>query len=216
MTLSLASVASALILFVSFVWSALALQVDPVLPRFAAFAVVAAFVVFVVVAQVARIRGRARRGPTDVVERGLAHWVALFLWVPYVVVGFRIGPEVALPSAIVSVGVLIAAAGVAFAVWAVATLGRHYDLELEIHRDHELVQDGPYRIVRHPIYTGLSLHFVGACLATGNVLLIAGTLLVTFPAFYLRARTEERLMRDRFGARYDAYAREVGMLVPLL
>src|SRR5439155_1550143 len=66
------------------------------------------------------------------------------------------------------------------------------DLELEIHSDHELVRTGPYRFVRHPVYTGLGLHFAGACLATGNLLLIAGTLLVTYPALYLRAVTEER------------------------
>jgi len=70
--------------------------------------------------------------------------------------------------------------------------------------------------VRHPIYTGLGLHFVGACLATGNIVLCAGTFLVTFPALYLRARTEERLLRERFPEKYEAYAREVGMLVPLL
>jgi protein-S-isoprenylcysteine O-methyltransferase Ste14 len=46
--------------------------------------------------------------------------------------------------------------------------------------------------------------------------LIAGTLLVTYPALYLRARTEERLLRQRFGAAYDEYARRVRMLVPLL
>ena len=80
----------------------------------------------------------------------------------------------------------------------------------------EFVGAGPYRLVRHPVYTGLALHFAGACLATGNLLLVAGTLLVTYPALYARASAEERLLRAHFGAAYDAYAREVGMLVPLL
>jgi protein-S-isoprenylcysteine O-methyltransferase Ste14 len=95
------------------------------------------------------------------------------------------------------------------------TLGRHYDLVLEVHQDHELVRRGPYALVRHPVYTGLGLHFAGACLATGNLLLIAGTLLVSYPAFYARARAEERLLRGRFGAEYEKYAQEVPMLVPL-
>ncbi len=97
----------------------------------------------------------------------------------------------------------------------IVTLGRHYDLVLEVHQDHELVRRGPYALVRHPVYTGLALHFAGACLATGNLLLVAGTLLVSYPAFYLRASAEERLLRDRFGAEYEKYAREVPMLVPL-
>ena len=63
-----------------------------------------------------------------------------------------------------------------------------------------------------PIYTGLALHFIGACLATGNLLLIAGTLGASFPAFYLRAAAEERLLRGRLGLAYDAYARRVPML----
>ena len=113
-------------------------------------------------------------------------------------------------------GLLLIGAGVAFALWAIAALGRHYDLVPEVHQDHELVRAGPFRFVRHPVYTGLAIHFAGACLATGNLLLIAGTLLVTYPAFYVRARAEERLLRDRFGAAYDDYARRVGMLVPLL
>jgi protein-S-isoprenylcysteine O-methyltransferase Ste14 len=177
---------------------------------------VASIVTFMVVAQVSRIRGVARRGETLARSRGLAHYVAYFFFVPYVVVAARLGPELDLPEPLRWAGLALVVVGIAFALWAIATLGRHYDLELEIHRDHELVRAGPYRFVRHPVYTGLALHFVGACLATGNLLLIAGTLFVAFPAFYVRARTEERLLRERFGAAYDDYAREVGMLVPLL
>lgn len=177
---------------------------------------VASIVTFMVVAQVSRIRGVARRGETLARSRGLAHYVAYFFFVPYLFIAARPGPELDLPEPIRWVGLALVVFGVGVALWAIATLGRHYDLELEIHRDHELVRTGPYRFVRHPIYAGLGLHFAGACLATGNLALIAGTLLVTVPSLYLRARTEERLLRERFGTAYDAYADEVGMLVPLL
>jgi protein-S-isoprenylcysteine O-methyltransferase Ste14 len=177
---------------------------------------VVSIVSFMVVAQVSRIRGVARRGETLARSRGLAHYVAYFFFVPYVVIAARPGPELPVPEPLRWVGLALVVLGVSIALWAIATLGRHYDLELEIHRDHELVRTGPYRFVRHPIYTGLGLHFAGACLATGNLVLIAGTLCVTFPALYLRAKTEEHLLRERFGAAYDAYARAVGMLVPLL
>ena len=180
------------------------------------FVSVASIVTFMVVAQLSRIRGVARRGATVARSRGVAHYVAYFFVVPYIVIAARPGPELALPEPLRWVGLGLVVLGTGFAVWSIATLGRHYDLELEIHRDHELVRTGPYRLVRHPIYTGLGLHFAGACLATGNFLLIAGTLLVTYPALFLRAKTEERLLRERFGAAYDSYAREVGMLVPLL
>jgi protein-S-isoprenylcysteine O-methyltransferase Ste14 len=177
---------------------------------------VASIVAFMVVAQLSRSRGVARRGETLARSRGLAHYVAYFFFVPYFVIAARPGPELDVPEPLRWIGLALVVLGVGFALWAIATLGRHYDLELEIHRDHELVRTGPYRFVRHPIYTGLGLHFVGACLATGNVVLCGGTLLLTFPALYLRAKTEERLLRERFGDKYDAYTREVGMLVPLL
>jgi protein-S-isoprenylcysteine O-methyltransferase Ste14 len=135
--------------------------------------------------------------------------------VPYLVIALRPGPEAQVPEALAWVGIALSALGVAFSLWAIVTLGRHYDLVLEVHLDHELVRRGPYALVRHPVYTGLALHFAGVCLATGNLMLIAGTLLVSFPAFYLRARAEEALLRDRFGAEYEKYAREVRMLVPL-
>jgi protein-S-isoprenylcysteine O-methyltransferase Ste14 len=176
----------------------------------------ASIVTFMVVAQLSRARGLARRGETLARSGGPAHYVAYFFFVPYVAIAVRLGPELDIPEPLRWAGLALIVAGIAFSLWAIATLGRHYDLELEIHRDHELVRTGPYRVVRHPVYTGLVLHFAGACLATGNLLLIGGTVLVTYPALYLRAKTEERLLRERFGAEYDAYARRVGMLVPLL
>jgi protein-S-isoprenylcysteine O-methyltransferase Ste14 len=177
---------------------------------------VASIVTFMAVAQLTRRRGLMRRGESNARARGVAHDKADLVFVPYLFIAARPRPELDVPEPVRWAGLALVVFGVGVALWAIATLGRHYDLELEIHRDHELVRAGPYRFVRHPIYTGLGLHFVGACLATGNLALIAGTLLVTFPSLYLRARTEERLLRDRFGPAYDAYADEVGMLVPLL
>jgi protein-S-isoprenylcysteine O-methyltransferase Ste14 len=171
--------------------------------------------VFIVFAQLARRRALSRRGATLRTAGGLAAPAPYFFWVPYVVTWLRPGPEVGVPDALRWLGLVLCVLGVAFSLWSIVTLGRHYDLVPEVHQDHELVRGGPYALVRHPVYTGLALHFAGACLATGNLLLIAGTLLVTFPAFYLRARAEERLLRDRFGAEYEKYAREVPMLVPL-
>jgi protein-S-isoprenylcysteine O-methyltransferase Ste14 len=160
-------------------------------------------------------RALTRRGATLRTAGGFVALVPYFFPVPYAVIGLRPGPEVEVPELLRWLGVALTILGIAFALWAMVTLGRHYDLVLEVHQDHELVRRGPYSVVRHPLYTGLGLHFAGACLATGNLLLIAGTLLVSYPAFYLRARAEERLLRDQFGAEYEKYAREVPMLVPL-
>jgi protein-S-isoprenylcysteine O-methyltransferase Ste14 len=166
-------------------------------------------------AQIAQRRAVSRRGATVRTAGGLAALTPYFLWVPYVVIALRPGPELTVPELLAWLGLALSVVGVAFSLWAIAALGRHYDLVLEVHEDHELIRGGPYGLVRHPVYTGLALHFAALCLATGNLLLILGTLLVSYPSFYLRARAEEILLRERFGTEYEKYAREVPMLVPL-
>jgi protein-S-isoprenylcysteine O-methyltransferase Ste14 len=166
----------------------------------------------------AAIRRRAiDRGRTSVARAGgLARWLPYGIFVPYLVMGVRQGPEVDVPTAHRWVGLALVVAGPAFSYWSAVTLGRHFDLDVEVHGGHEIVVSGPYRIVRHPVYLGLAVHFIGACLATGNGLLIAGTVAITFPALYLRARTEEHLLRESLGPAYEAYARRVPMLIPLM
>jgi len=172
------------------------------------------FVVYITYAFWLRARSRARRGPSLVERGGLAKWLPLFVWVPYAVIWLRAGPELPIPEPLVWLGLVLTVAGIAFAIWAAATLGRHFDVEVQVHRGHEVVRSGPYGIVRHPIYSGLALHYVGACLATGNLVLLAGTLAVTVPGLWLRARAEEELLRSELGEPYDRYARDVPMLVP--
>jgi len=180
----------------------------------ATLAVVGSGIAFIAFAQVASSRAVTRRGATVRVAVGISQWLPYFFWVPYVIVAFRVGPALELPDLVRLVGVLLTIGGVALSLWSIATLGRHYDLVLEIHADHQLVRRGPFAWVRHPVYTGLALHFIGACLATGNILLTVGTLLVSFPTFIIRARAEEQLLREQFGDEYDRYAAEVPMLVP--
>lgn len=183
---------------------------------FIAAVVTAAFVVYITYAYWLLVRSRGRRGPSLVERGGLARWLPLFVWVPYVVVWTRPGPEIPVAAPLVLLGLALAVAGPAFAIWAAATLGRHFHVEVQVHRGHEVVRAGPYGLVRHPIYSGLALHFIGACLATGNLVLLAGTLFAALPGLYLRARAEEELLRAELGEPYERYMREVPMLVPAI
>ena len=182
----------------------------------AALLAVLSFTVYLAVAQVAAFAARRRRARRVGRESGIAAWAPFFAWIPYGVLASGVGPQVWLPDAVVWSGVACTVAGIVFALWALATIGRHFDLELEVHADHEIVRSGPYDLVRHPIYTGLLIHTLGAFLATTNVLFLAGSVLGTFPVLYARARNEERLLRERLGAAYEAYQRDVGMFIPLV
>ena len=177
---------------------------------------IAAIVAYLALALTVRRRALRARGPSLRREGGAAAWLPYFLPVPYLVVALRPGPELAVTETWRWVGLALVVAGAAFSAWAAFTLGRHFDTEVEFHSGHEVVRRGPYALVRHPVYSGLALHLLGACIATGNVLLIAGTLFAAIPAFYLRASAEERLLRTELGPAYEAYARDVGMLVPFI
>lgn len=157
---------------------------------------IGAIALYIALAITLRRRSIRWRGPSLQRRTGpAASWLPYFLPVPYVVMALGIGPELAVPDAVRWTGLAVVVAGVAFSSWAAITLGRHFDMEVEVHEGHELVRSGPYALVSHPIYTGLAIHLLGACLATGNVLLIAGTLFGAIPAFIARAREEDRLLR---------------------
>ena len=101
-------------------------------------------------------------------------------------------------------------------VAAVRTLGRQWSLTARVIDGHELMTAGPYSIVRHPIYSGM----LGMLVATGIsvtywwwlpigvALYVTGTL--------VRTRSEERLLRQQFGAAYEAYAAKVPALIPFI
>ena len=171
---------------------------------------------YLTVALAVRRRSIRARGPSLRREGGAAAALPYFVPIPYLVTALRPGPELAVAEPLRWVGLAFVIAGAAFAVWSAITLGRHFDIEVEFHAGHEVVRRGPYALVRHPVYSGLALHLLGACLATGNLLMLAGTLLVAIPAFYVRASVEERLLRAELGQAYDDYARRVGMLVPFI
>ena len=108
---------------------------------------------------------------------------------------------------------LATALGLLFTVWARIHLGRNWSGTVTIKQDHELVASGPYAIVRHPIYTGLIVAFIGSAMARGEW---SGVLAVclAWAALWRKLRLEECWMIERFGEQYIAYCRRVPALVP--
>jgi hypothetical protein len=115
-------------------------------PAIASATVIATFGLFMVVAQVVRTRNVARRGASTRRAEGIAHTATYFFWLPYLIIWLRVGPSLDPPPASVWIGLALASAGIAFALWAMATLGEHYDLTLEIHGGHRVVREGPCAI----------------------------------------------------------------------
>lgn len=110
-------------------------------------------------------------------------------------------------------GWLLLLMGLGFACWARVVLGRNWSATVQLKQDHELVVAGPYRWVRHPIYTGMLLGVLGTLLAIGAWPGLLALALVG-AGFWLKLRHEERWMREQFGAAYVDYMRRVKALVP--
>lgn len=111
-------------------------------------------------------------------------------------------------------GVAMLAAGLGLAVWARLALGRNWGMPQSLKDEPELVTSGPYRWVRHPIYSGLLLALLGTTLAINVLLLIA--VLIAGVYFIHSARVEERLMTAAFPSVYPRYTRATKMLIPFV
>lgn len=112
-------------------------------------------------------------------------------------------------------GVMLTIAGLGLALWARFYLGGNWSALVELKQDHQLVQSGPYSIVRHPIYSGFVLATLGTAMLYGELRgLIAFALILT--AWGYKSRLEEAFLLKQFGAQYDQYRRQVKGLIPFI
>ena len=112
-------------------------------------------------------------------------------------------------------GAILTLAGLFFCIWARLALGSNWSGTVTIKQNHELIQRGPYKIVRHPIYTGFLFALLGTALVYGAIRGFVG-LLVCGLALWIKSRGEEQFMVQQFGEQYIAYRREVRALIPFI
>ena len=112
------------------------------------------------------------------------------------------------------VGLVLFALGLAFAIWARMNIGRNWGTPMMQKEKPELVTSGPYRLVRHPIYSGILTAGVGTAIGLGWYWLIAVILAGIY--FIYSATVEERYLTERFPERYPAYKRSTKMLIPFV
>ena len=113
-----------------------------------------------------------------------------------------------------AVGVILLLTGLALAVWARINLGRNWGMPMTEKNDPELVVTGPYRYVRHPIYSGLLLATAGTALATNLLWFIAAVVLGIY--FVYSAKVEERLLMASLRSAYTSYQAKTKMLIPFV
>ncbi|HEY1724444.1 MAG TPA: isoprenylcysteine carboxylmethyltransferase family protein [Steroidobacteraceae bacterium] len=112
-------------------------------------------------------------------------------------------------------GVALVVAGLIFSIWARRTIGRNWSGTVTVKQDHELITSGPYALVRHPIYTGLLLMFIGSAIARGEWRGVVAVVIVLV-ALWRKLRLEERFMTETFGDAYRRYREHTAALIPWL
>jgi len=101
-------------------------------------------------------------------------------------------------------------------LFAVRILGEEWTVEAQIHKDHKLITRGPYAIVRNPIYTGIMGMMIATGLSISEFYIILPSIILYVSGFIIRIRSEERLLREAFGAEFDEYCRRVPAIFPRL
>ena len=162
-------------------------------------------------------RGRKRRRGGDG-RRGdrtpvLANFAAFGLFFTFLA-AFADNAEGLVALLLALCGCLLALAGAALVLWSRAELGSAWSFVPMADQGTDFVATGPYRLVRHPIYLGLSLLAMGGAVAFGSWPAVAVIFSAIVPTFAWRACAEERLLADTFGERYAVYRKQTRMIVP--
>lgn len=169
-----------------------------------------------------RVKSTARREST---RSRLSYYVPTLLAAALVYVrGFPVGPLGPLDERFWpldawrvwgAVATVLTFVGLSFAMRARVHLGRNWSAVAAVKEGHELIISGPYRVARHPIYTGLLIAFVGVAVINGEWRAVLGVVVMVW-AFWRKLRIEERLMLEQFGSEYQAYRQRVAALIPFV
>lgn len=124
--------------------------------------------------------------------------------------------NISLPLWLQFLGVIIAAGALCLFIWVHRNLGKYFSISLKVYSEHQLVDTGPYRWVRHPMYTAFYLLHIAAFLMTANWFIgITWTAGLT-AIMLLRISREEKMMLEIFGDKYRAYMDRTGRFLPKL
>jgi len=160
---------------------------------------------------------RARRGATLVSVRAEAVFrVMFFSGILLLPTGRAVAPAAMIGGGLWSfaLGVAVGWFGLLLRWWSFITLGKYFTVVVKTSDDQPVVQRGPYKVLRHPSYTGLLLAFAGCGLMLGNWVSTVGAVALVLVALTYRLRIEERALTEALGDRYREFAASRARLIP--
>jgi len=157
-------------------------------------------------------------GVKRTVERQAGWWRILVLLIAMAIAFFMINHDVTLWPYTLMIGIfadIVTLIGLIIMLWARTVLGGNWSTSTVLKWNHELIQRGPYRYVRHPIYSGLLLMVLGAAIFYGRAIFFVA-LAISFITAWLRAREEEMLLNRHFPEEYPDYKARVKAFIPFV
>ena len=151
----------------------------------------------------------------------------IFYWLPLILAIYLLGPDERFGNSLIkgnfvsntnltgAIGLSLCYLGLAIACWSRYLLGKNWSVSVQKKEDHELIKNGAYKLIRHPIYSGLILMFLGNAIIVGSWRGLIGVLIVSV-SFWFKLKKEEKWLTDLFGNKYQEYILKTKALVPWL
>ena len=159
-----------------------------------------------------------RRGTTQVRrDQGSATVIVSSIFIAiFIAFGFGYTGTGQLPDWVFYPGIFLMLLGIVIRQYAIAVLGRFFSLTVRVAEDHKVVDRGPYKLVRHPSYTGVLVTFLGLGLAVQSWAAILTLLIVFTVAYGYRMRVEEKTLISQLGEDYLNYMKRTKRLIPYM
>jgi protein-S-isoprenylcysteine O-methyltransferase Ste14 len=188
--------------------------------NYAAIGFVIALACFFVCEQIgAMIIPRIRRGGAKVQRRNVVSnimvyfsWAAVF---GFSIVFAKMGIAL-LPDWVYYIGITLMLAGIAFRQWAIAVLGRYFSGVIGVQKEQKVVESGPYRLIRHPSYTGVLIFYAGMGLAVQSCAAILVGITIFGIVYGYRIFVEEKVLISQLGTSYVEYMKRTKRLIPYI
>lgn len=151
----------------------------------------------------------------------------IYYWLPIIIAILLLGPGEWFGHSLIRenfvlhtnfvgmIGLIISSLGLIIACWSRYILGKNWSLSVQKKEEHQLITTGLYQYIRHPIYTGILLIFIGNTIIVGDYRGIIGVLIV-FISFWFKLKKEEKWLEDVFGKKYLEYKSNTKALIPLV
>jgi protein-S-isoprenylcysteine O-methyltransferase Ste14 len=156
------------------------------------------------------------RNKTNKHDKGSLPLILIGIFIPLIItISFSFTNLGSLPSTISYLGVILLITGFALRQYSIKILGKYFTPVVQKLKNQKIIQQGPYKYIRHPSYTGLLLELTGTALALSNIISLMITMVLFLPTIFYRIKIEESFLEKHF-SEYKNYKKKTKKLIPFI